>query len=167
MIFPNLASYRALVKKISAKTHTKQPILKIAIAASYTVTGLTDVLSVMAYELGITLEIFEVPYKQYHQYIIDHKSKLYRHKSDIIFLLLDPYSLLSDIPDFQINPEHDEISARITNDIAHLIDMLTVSGSMVVFSLIPSPLENVVGVLSIKLGSSRERIIRAINTLLI
>lgn len=170
-IVPNLALYKTAAKNISAQTitsHTK--VIKVALAASYTITGLSDVLMVLAAKAGINLVIYEVPYKQYNQYIFDPKSHLCTFSPDIVFLLFDPYTVFSGLADIQLTTKkggYTRLKHSFSNSIAASIEILAKKRITTVFSLLPTYTDSVVGRLAPKLAGSKKRIINAVNNDLI
>lgn len=85
-----MVSYKAL------SLQEKALKVKIALLSSFTLKGLKESLFVQLHEQNIFSEIYTSGYNQYAQEIVNHKSRLYRFKPDIIFLFIDTQSLMGE-----------------------------------------------------------------------
>lgn len=69
---------------------------KISILSNFTLKGLADVLKVFSQEQHMEIEVYEAPFNQYKQEIINKNSDWYQFKSDLTFLILNFESLIGD-----------------------------------------------------------------------
>jgi len=98
---------------------------KVAILSSFTIKGLAECLKVKSFNYEIFLDVYVGEYSQWKQEILGEK--LYKHKPDIIFLMLDQYGLDQDIifkyygmPPKDLN----KILAETENELSQLISKL-------------------------------------------
>ena len=70
--------------------------MRIAVLASFTLQGMSQVLTVRCKEKGISVICYDAPYNQYAQEIIDEKSGLYEFNPDAVILCIDTRSLFGD-----------------------------------------------------------------------
>ncbi len=89
-----LKEYKALVKQGSPGAGHKK--IKVALAASFNVSGFKEVLYVQCRQQRIAADIYVAAYAQYNQEILDRSSGLYRHQPDVIILFVDTASHLGD-----------------------------------------------------------------------
>ncbi len=95
------SDYRILYKSQNKKNKVFKKNLKIALLSSFTIKGLDEILSVKCFQQGVGSKIYLAPYNQYHQEIIDPKSKLYELDPDLIVLMIDSISFFGD---YLLNP---------------------------------------------------------------
>ena len=88
--------------------------LKIGLLASFTISGLKEVLEVECAKLGIAADIYVGGYKQYAQEILDGESGLYSHECDIVFLMIDKETIFGDQIFF--NHRIDEVNRKNVAD---------------------------------------------------
>ena len=92
--------------------------LRVAILASSTINGLKEVLSIKSRDFGIDADVYVGEYNQYTREILDDKSELYTHKSDVIFLFIDTRAIkdsffLNKKEDSWVNEKFAEIKSLI------------------------------------------------------
>ena len=92
--------------------------LRVAILASSTINGLKEVLSIKSRDFGIDSDVYVGEYNQYTREILDDKSELYTHKSDVIFLFIDTRAIkdsffLNKKEDSWVNEKFAEIKSLI------------------------------------------------------
>lgn len=94
----SVADYIACYKKLATKTaeHFSGPAIRVALLSSFTTTGLKETLGVKCFEQGITAEIFEAPYSQIAQTILQPHSPLYQPPADLAVLFVDTMDLLGE-----------------------------------------------------------------------
>ena len=63
--------------------------IRIALLSSHTINGLKEIIHVKCAEYGISASIYEAPYNQYSQEILNVNSNFYKFKPDIVFLIID------------------------------------------------------------------------------
>ena len=72
--------------------------IRIALLSSFTINGLTEILKVKSAERSISsIVVYEAPYNQYSQEILNKKSNLYKFLPDITFLILDSRKIFGEI----------------------------------------------------------------------
>lgn len=95
------SDYRVLYKSLIKKKHNFKKKLKIAILSSFTTQNLDEILLVKCFEQEIAAKIYQAPYNQYHQEIVNPKSKLREFEPDLVILIIDSISFLGD---YLLNP---------------------------------------------------------------
>lgn len=70
---------------------------RIALLSNFTMNGLVETLKVLSYEQGLNVDVYEAPYAQFRQEIINQNSKWHFFKPDLTFLILDFESLVGDL----------------------------------------------------------------------
>ena len=88
-------SYYINKSQENIEEHSKK--IRIALLSSFSINGLKEVIQVKSSERKISSIIYEAPYNQYSQEILNQESKLYEFSPDITFLLLDTRSILGEI----------------------------------------------------------------------
>lgn len=82
----SLSYYINKSKEIKSSSDRK---IRIGILSSFTINGLKDILQVKTSERNISSTIYESPYNQYSQEILNQDSNLYKFSPDITFLVVD------------------------------------------------------------------------------
>ncbi len=95
------SDYRTLYQSLIKKKRNFKKKLKIAILSSFTTQGLDEILFVKCLKQKIAVNLYQAPYNQYQQEIINSKSKLYAFNPDLVILIIDPISFLGD---YLLNP---------------------------------------------------------------
>ena len=90
----NLSYYLKKSKQIQ-KIHS-QHSKKIALLGNFTLNGLKEVLEVLSYEKKLDLEIYDSPYAQFKQEIVNQNSEWHNFAPDLTFLILDFDALVGD-----------------------------------------------------------------------
>lgn len=135
--------------------------MKVAIAGSYTTTQLGAMLRFAAARIGIQIDLYESPYGQYQQDIIDSGSTLYRFSPDIVLLAVHEGDL--HLAEFSSNPTV-EVQTEITrwttlwNVVTNQSRARIVQHNFALPSDIPS------GHLATRLPGSRYMMTQAVNT---
>lgn len=85
--------------------------IRIGILGSCTTNFLIPVLKAAGFARGIHLEIYEAPYGNYNQEILNPNSALYSFKPDVVFLLLESHDFTADplIDDRRVDDYIDQI----------------------------------------------------------
>jgi len=158
---PTLAQIKAQAKKLGKVTAK----CKVAILASFTVSGLKEVLQVLANDAMFAIDIYEAPYKQYEQEMRNSGSRLQHFVPDITILLLDPFTILREIQGSMFDGKAiEEFIQKKTESLTTLIDsFIKTSKSHLVVSLIPSPPFSTLGISEIYTTTSQTNTIRSIN----
>lgn len=118
----SLADY---INKSKEITQTFDRKIKICLLSSFTINGLSDILKVKSAERGISCMVYEGPYNQYSQEILNEKSDLYKFFPDITFLILDTRNIFGEIFRFPYSISHLErikIVENKINEIKNLLD---------------------------------------------
>ena len=71
--------------------------IRVALLSSFTINGLSDVLKVKSAERNISCMVYDAPYNQYSQEILNKKSELHKFLPDITFLILDARNIFGEI----------------------------------------------------------------------
>ena len=71
--------------------------IRVAVLSSFTINGVEETLRVKCAEKKIECITYIGGYNQYHQNILDDKSRLYEFLPDITFLLIDSRTILGDL----------------------------------------------------------------------
>ncbi len=69
---------------------------KIAFLGNFTLNGLKEVLEVLSYEKNLELKIYDSPYAQFKQEIVNQNSEWHKFTPDLTFLILDFDALIGD-----------------------------------------------------------------------
>src|SRR5690348_3173813 len=94
MINESLSYY--LKKSENLKPHNTEKIKRVSILSNFTINGLSNVLQVISNEQLMDIDVYEAPYNQFRQEIINSESNWYAFKSELSFIILDLDSLLGD-----------------------------------------------------------------------
>lgn len=82
----SLSYYISRSQEISKEYDKK---IRIALLSSFSINGLKEVLKVESAERKVSSTIYEAPYNQYSQEILNQESNLYKFSPEITFLLID------------------------------------------------------------------------------
>lgn len=111
--FLNWQAAGALLSKVQFNGFIRS--VKLAVLGSYTTTQFIPMLKLAALRQRINLEIYECPFGQYQQEIIDERSKLYAFDPEIVLLATHAGDL--NLPELSQTPGEDVANERkrITN----------------------------------------------------
>ena len=70
--------------------------IKIALLSSFTVQGLKQIMEVKCHNSKVSAQVYNAPYDQYNQELLNRESGLYRFEPDLTFLILDIRSVFRD-----------------------------------------------------------------------
>ena len=90
-----LSEYIIRARNLGNRTSDKK--IKVAILSSFTLNGLTEVLTVKCDESKVNCSTYFSSYNQYNQDILNTESELYKFAPDVTFLILDTRSILGDL----------------------------------------------------------------------
>jgi FkbH-like protein len=113
-------------KKLMDKKFKKK--IRIALLSSYTINGLKEILDVKCAECGILASIYEGPYNQYSQEVLNTNSDFYKFKPDIVFLIIDSRNIFDELYHFPDSKPIDQKKSFVTekiSEINHLVDFFT------------------------------------------
>ncbi len=162
----SLSYYRQIVGKIPKKENKDS--YRIAIISTFTTTGLSAVLQTLCHEIDIPVTIYETPYAQYMQEILNPKSNLYTYKPDIIFFLSDPKTIIPEFSDCLVSKK---TTAQPINAFKHLSNLLMMlqkhtDAHIVCTNFTPPPV-NYLGVFSLDYKQNPSSIVHDINRRLV
>lgn len=120
-----------------------QKKIKIALISSYTINGLKEILHVKSAKYGISASIYEGPYNQYSQEILNPTSNFYKFKPDIVFLIIDSRNIFDELyyfPFLEPTAQKKSFVSEKISEIKNLIDFFTKqSNAMLIFSNLNIP----------------------------
>jgi len=90
----SLSHYINKSKEITKKCGKK---IRIGLLSSYTINGLKEILQVKSADRNISCMIYEAPYNQYSQEILNQDSELYKFSPELTFLIIDTRNIFGDI----------------------------------------------------------------------
>ncbi len=135
--------------------------VNVAIAGSYTTTQLGTLLRLAAARIGIQIDLYESPYGQYQQDIIDSGSRLYRFSPDIVLLAVHEGDL--HLSEFSSNPA-EEVQTEITRWTSLWNVVTNESRARIVQHNFALPCDIPAGHLATRLPGSRYMMTQAVNT---
>ncbi|MBA5870978.1 MAG: HAD-IIIC family phosphatase [Nitrospira sp. CR2.1] len=135
--------------------------VNVAIAGSYTTTQLGTLLRLAAARIGIQIDLYESPYGQYQQDIIDSGSTLYRFSPDIVLLTVHEGDL--HLSEFSSNPA-EEVQTEITRWTTLWNVVTNQSRARIVQHNFALPCDIPAGHLATRLPGSRYMMTQAVNT---
>ena len=104
--FPSWQAASALLQRCgSAESISARRSVRVALTGSFTTTQLAQALKLAAACVGIWIEMYESPYGQYEQELIDGKSPLYAFAPDIVVLAVQERDLR--LPQYSGSPEEE------------------------------------------------------------
>jgi len=99
--------------------------IRIGLLSSFTINGLKEILEVKSAERNISCMIYEAPYNQYSQEILNQNSNLYKFLPEITFLIIDTRTILGNnfrFPYSISNTDRKKFVAKKINEIINLAD---------------------------------------------
>ena len=90
----SLSYYMNKSKEITKEFDKK---IRIGLLSSFTINGLKEILQVKSAERNVSCMIYEAPYNQYSQEILNQNSNLYKFLPEITFLIIDTRSIFGEI----------------------------------------------------------------------
>ena len=118
----NLSEYISMSKNIKISSSDKNA--KIAILASFTLTGLDECLKVKCAESSINYKSYVGSYNQYNQELLDKSSNFYKSDPDLTFLFIDIRSFFGKNFYFPYNISIDERKSFVRNKITELENLI-------------------------------------------
>lgn len=144
--------------------HTAWPAArttKVAIAGSYTTTQLGAMLRLAAARIGIQIDLYESPYGQYQQEIINPASPLYAFAPDIVLLAVHEGDV--HLPEFSSDPTR-EVQMELTRWTTLWNLVSNQSRARIVQHNFALPCDLPLGHLATRLPGSRYMMTQAVNT---
>jgi FkbH-like protein len=134
--------------------------LRVAVLGSSTTSQLTALLPLAGARAGLHMEVYECPYGQYRQEVLNPASGLYAFGPDVVVLAMHEGDV--DLPPVSLDPE-----AALEASLAELEALWQVvmlrSGAHVVQFTMALPPEQPLGHLSTKVAGSRSRLLQEFN----
>ena len=118
----SLSYYMNKSKEITKEFDKK---IRIGLLSSFTINGLKEILQVKSAERNVSCMIYEAPYNQYSQEILNQNSNLYKFLPEITFLIIDTRSIFGEIFRFPYSissSEREKFVEEKVNEIKNLID---------------------------------------------
>jgi FkbH-like protein len=144
--------------------------IRIALLSSHTINGLKEIIHVKSAQYGILASIYEAPYNQYAQEILNVNSNFYKFKADIVFLIIDSRDIFDELYHFSDSQPIEEkkyfVSEKIS-EIDSLVSFFTKqsNATMILSNLnIPTNLSH--GIAEQKLNYSLPDMIQEFNSIL-
>ena len=121
---PEEKSLSDYINKSNEITKMFDKKIRIALLSSFTINGLSDVLKVKSNERNISCVVYEAPYNQYSQEILNKKSDLYKFLPDLTFLILDTRNIFGEIFRSPYSISHLERAKIVENKINEIEKLL-------------------------------------------
>ena len=118
----SLSYYMNKSKEITKELDKK---IRIGLLSSFTINGLKEILQVKSAERDVSCMIYEAPYNQYSQEILNQNSNLYKFLPEITFLIIDTRSIFGEIFRFPYSissSEREKFVEEKFDEIKNLID---------------------------------------------
>jgi len=122
---PEKNSLSDYINKSNEITKVFDKKIKISLLSSFTINGLSEILKVKSAERHVSCIVYEAPYNQYSQEILNENSDLYKFLPDITFLILDTRNIFGEIFRFPYSISHLEkvkIVENKINEVKNLLD---------------------------------------------
>ena len=117
-----LSEYISMSKNMKISNNDKSA--KIAILASFTLTGLDECLKVKCAESSINYKSFVGSYNQYNQELLNQSSDFYKFDSDLTFLFIDIRSFFAENFYFPYNISTDKRKSFVNDKINELENLI-------------------------------------------
>ena len=160
----SLSYYINKAKEITSVSDKK---IKIGILSSFTINGLKEVLQVKTSERNISSAIYESPYNQYSQEILNQDSSLYKFLPEITFLIIDTRNIFGEYFRFpySINSvERIKIVEKKINEIKNLINkFVDKTNSKLIITKLNIPSFSPYGIFETKMEYSFHEMINSFN----
>jgi FkbH-like protein len=144
--------------------------IRIALLSSYTVNGLKEIVQVKCAEYGILASIYEGPYNQYSQEILNVNSNFYKFKPDIVFLIIDSRDVFDELYHFPYLKPIDQKKLGVIekiSEINYLVDFFTKqSNATMILSNLNIPNDSTYGISEQKLDYGLSDMIQEFNSTL-
>ena len=94
---PNEKSLSHYINKSKEIGGTMDKKIRIGLLSSFTINGLKEIIQVKSAERNISCKVYEAPYNQYSQEILNQDSNLYKFLPEITFLVIDSRNIFGEI----------------------------------------------------------------------
>jgi FkbH-like protein len=164
----SLSYYINKAKEIKSISDRK---IRIGILSSFTINGLKEILQVKTSERNISSTIYESPYNQYSQEILNQDSNLYKFLPEITFLIIDTRNIFGKYFRFPYsinNTERKKIVEEKVNEIKNLINIfVNKTNSKLVITKLNIPSFSPYGIFETKMEYGFHEMINSFNQKLI
>jgi FkbH-like protein len=155
------SSVAALVKSLPAEYWPRQyRRTRVAIAGSYTTGQFSALLRLACMQLGIEAAVFETPFAQYRQELLDTDSDLYRFEPN--FIIVAVHVLETALPDY-----HDDPARCVAAEVERWRALWDIAGdragARVVQHNFAIPAEEALNHLSARIAGSRYSMLQTLN----
>jgi FkbH-like protein len=144
--------------------------IRIALLSSHTINGLKEIVHVKCAEYGILASIYEGPYNQYSQEILNVNSNFYKFKPDIVFLIINSRDIFDELYHFPYSKSIDQKKVWVTEKISetnYLIDFFTKQcNATMIISNLNIPTDSSYGISEQKSNYSLSDMIQQFNSTL-
>jgi len=144
--------------------------IRIGLLSSYTINGLKEIIQVKSAKRNISCMIYEAPYNQYSQEILNQNSELYKFVPEITFLIIDTRNIFGDLFHFPYSissAERKKFVERKIYEIKNLIDkFVEKTNSKLVITKLNIPAFSPNGVFESKIEYGFHEMIRDFNNML-
>ena len=163
----SLSYYINKSKEITKKFDKK---IRIGLLSSYTINGLKEILQVKSADRNISCMIYEAPYNQYSQEILNQDSELYKFSPELTFLIIDTRNIFGDIFRFPYSvssSDRKKIVEKTNREIKNLVDkFVEKTNSKLVITKLNIPSFSPNGIIESKTEYGFHEMIKDFNNLL-
>ncbi len=161
----NTLSYYINKSKEITKVFDKK--IRIALLSGFTINGLKEVLQVKSNERDISCTVYEAPYNQYSQEILNQDSDLYKFSPNMTFLILDTREVLGNLFRFPYSLsilEREEFVAKKFQEMENLINkFIEKTNSKLIITKLNSPSFSPNGIFESKIKYNLQDMIEDFN----
>ena len=164
---PEEKSLSYYINKSNEITEVMDKKIRIGLLSSFTINGLKEVLQVKSSERNVSCIVYEAPYNQYSQEILNQESNLYKFLPDITFLIIDARNIFGEIFRFPYSissSDREQFVGKKINEIKNLIDkFVEKTNSKLVISKLSIPTFSPNGIFESKMEYSFQNMIEDFN----
>ncbi len=150
----------SFIEKLRIPFHAARHV-KLALLGSYTTVQFRGLLKLAAHRTGIALDIYESPYGQYQQEILDPASSLYAFAPDVIVLAVHEGEV-------RFSADSGDPAAEVEQEVARWQHLWTTirkrSHALVIHHNFVVPTQPSLGHLAVKRPDARYRMLQHLNT---
>ena len=144
--------------------------IRISLLSSFTINGLSEILKVKSAERNISCTVYEAPYNQYSQEILNQDSELYKFSPELTFLIIDTRNIFGDIFRFPYSvssSDRKKIVEKTNREIKNLVDkFVEKTNSKLVITKLNIPSFSPNGIIESKTEYGFHEMIKDFNNLL-
>jgi FkbH-like protein len=164
---PEEKSLSYYINKSKEITEVMDKKIRIGLLSSFTINGLKEVLQVKSSERNVSCIVYEAPYNQYSQEILNQESNLYKFLPDITFLIIDARNIFGEIFRFPYSissSDREQFVEKKFNEIKNLIDkFIEKTNSKLIISKLSIPTFSPSGVFESKMEYSFQNMVEDFN----